>query len=646
MTTFLRTLPRRLASPLAVAALGLLAAAAPLRAAEQNPDLDIHFGVKAGVDLGATFKLRPTLQQPLFIFVLNNTDKPVDDVTVELLADGAPVEGTVQHVAVEAKSRVQVVFGKPAAPPPPAPPAPGAPPAKPQPPTLQEVKGALQVAVLDKDGKKKLATADLPVARPEDYVQVTAVSYNTEPKSGEPKNTFIVHLKGLGGFGGPASHVELVVGRDGIPDLIDSPHKEGTRSGYLGPTGELTLKAENLEFEGGVATSGLVYLTVDGWERAFTFYTTFPTSGGQAGIPTQVQNIPTVRLVAPEAANPGAPLPVTVQLDLNGPVAGQKVALAFDRGNDQTYSEENGDLVMFPGDRDVRMLVGVSPEGALLLQPQVQDWKKTWDVSNVFGSRTLQVQVLTKNGTPVKDGIYDVEDVTRKDWTRVRSFEQWKTKPAVVKTVRLDAAPPEGITFTFPASLNRGADLPVQAWSADDLKKHEDIKQVFFYIGRPGPDGAPPPTALKVAGKWDEKIKKWTAVLPAPPAPTDLKGKVDVTATFVKTTDVPANGTVTVQLVDPAAAGAAAVPKGAHIAGTVVEGGLPQPGLEVRLQDDKGVLKDSVKANAKGEYLFLDVPAGSYQVTSAKGPDSTRGATAVTVVDGKNRDGVDVNLQR
>ncbi len=195
MTTFLRTFPlNRLAA--VTAALGLLAAS-PLCAAEQNANYEIHFGVKAGVDLGASFKLRPTVQQPLYVWVLNNSDKDAEDVTVEVLADGAPVDGTVQHVAVKAKSKTQVVFGKPlaAAAPPPAPPAVPAPPAKPQPPALQEAKGALQVAVLDAAGKEKLVTADLPLARPEDYVQVTDISYNPEAKGGDPKNTLTVKVK-------------------------------------------------------------------------------------------------------------------------------------------------------------------------------------------------------------------------------------------------------------------------------------------------------------------------------------------------------------------------------------------------------------------------------------------------------------------
>lgn len=485
------------------------------------------------------------------------------------------------------------------------------------------------MAVLDATGKDTLFTTPLPVARPDTYVQVTDISYNPEAKEGNPKNTLIVKVKALGGFGGPPSRVDLVLRPDRIPGLIDSPHKEGVRSGFLGPDGTLTLKAENLQFEEGVRkTNGLVYLTIDGWERAFTYYTTFPTDGGQAGQPTPIRNVPVVRLNAPEVANPGAPLAVSLEVDFNS-TAKEQVALSFDRGNDHNYSEANGDLVIFAGDRQQRMLVGVA-DGALLLQPLVQDWKKEWDASNVFGPHTLQVQVL--KGMSAVD-LYNSEDATK-----AASFEQWMTKTEVQKTVRLDAAPPEGIQLAFPAKLKRGADLPVQATSSD---KPSEIKGVFFYVGRPGPDGAPPATAVKVKGTWDATNKLWAAVLPAP---TDQKGKVDVTATFVKFTNVPANSTVTVQLED--AASAAAGPKGGSIAGTVAEGGRGQPGLEVRLLDDKGAVKDAVKTDAKGAYIFKTVAAGSYRVASNKTTDSTKGETAAMVLDGKDLVGVDINLQR
>jgi hypothetical protein len=186
--------------------------------------------------------------------------------------------------------------------------------------------------------------------------------------------------------------------------------------------------------------------------------------------------------------------------------------------------------------------------------------------------------------------------------------------------------------------VRRGDALQVQATSTDEYK---DIKEVNFYIGKPGPDGNPPPMAIKVKGVWNAENKLWFASLAAP---TDQKGKVDVSAQFVKLTNVSDTGTVTVELKDASNTTAPGVGKGS-IAGTVVEGSLGQPGLDVRLVDDKGAVKDSTKTDAKGKYEFKDVPVGTYKVTAAKTTDSTKGETGVEVVDAQVKT-VDVKLWR
>ena len=207
----------------------------------------------------------------------------------------------------------------------------------------------------------------------------------------------------------------------------------------------------------------------------------------------------------------------------------------------------------------------------------------------------------------------------------------------------LDNSPPEHVKLVdFPEKLARGAELPVKATGFDP---DSDIKEVVFYVGRPGPDGNAPPTAVKAPGKLIDKDKHiWAAALAAP---TDQKGKMDVTAQFVNGANLSATDTVTIQLVDPTPpTGAGAGPKGGSVEGTVAEGGRGQPGLEVRLLDDKGAVKDAVKTDAAGKYLFKDVAAGSYNVAATKTTDSTKGESAVQVLDGQKKTGVDVKLTR
>ena len=154
----------------------------------------------------------------------------------------------------------------------------------------------------------------------------------------------------------------------------------------------MKLTAENLEFAEGVEhKNGLVYLTIDGWERAYTFATTFPSDEGQPGKPTPV-NAALVRLDAPAVANPGAPLPIGLEVDN---AAGALVELGFDRDNDGKFQDANDEIMTFPGSRRVRMLVGgAGPGGCLLLQPEVKDWAAELDTTGVAGQRTLRVRVL------------------------------------------------------------------------------------------------------------------------------------------------------------------------------------------------------------------------------------------------------------
>ena len=92
MTTFLRTLPRRLPMLLLAAAVVGAAAQAPLRAA-QDKKFKILFGDKAeDAAPRASVLVRPTVLQKIFVYVQNTTPND-DEATVEVWAGGAPLEG-------------------------------------------------------------------------------------------------------------------------------------------------------------------------------------------------------------------------------------------------------------------------------------------------------------------------------------------------------------------------------------------------------------------------------------------------------------------------------------------------------------------------------------------------------------------------
>src|SRR5262249_46068435 len=161
------------------------------------------------------------------------------------------------------------------------------------------------------------------VARPADYLERPIIEFDPAKK-----NLLTVTLQAKSGaFGGPPCRADLVLRPDRIPGLVVGPDKKGTRGGYLvSPGGRLVLPAEDLELNE-TGKKGLVYLTVDGYQRAFTFSTDFPR-GGSLSTPDLIQT-PIARLSLSPAANPSEPYPVRLEVDNAGPVAG--VELGLDR---------------------------------------------------------------------------------------------------------------------------------------------------------------------------------------------------------------------------------------------------------------------------------------------------------------------------
>jgi hypothetical protein len=591
--------------------------------------------------------LRPNVEQKFYVYVKNITNAAEKKVKVELLAGDAPV-AAVELPEIKADETVAAPFGltPPPAAPPPVVPGEKVPAPKPPAPALEEVKGALRLRVLDGAGAPGIANPfDFRVSPPSDYIEADA-------KFAPDKNLLTVKVTPKGNFAGPRCKVELVLRPDRIPGLLDKPPKEGTRAGALALAGvltsarsQLTLEAPNLEFSGG-ERKGLVFLTVDGWERAIIFKATFPSDIGQPGQLTRVDD-PMARLVAPPVANPGAPLPVTLELDnLTVQTAPDKPLwageLGIDLNNDPKFRPENADFYYFPGDRRITMKVGaVGTGGPLLLMPLAQDWKADVDVGQTFGERIVRVRVLDKaeGGAP-----QNFLPANRLDDVMNRTFAKDKE---YTDKVLLDASPPEGVKLVnWPAKLRRGDPLPVRAVGYDP---ESSISKMVFYLGKPPDPAAPPPPVpvpvVKADGVLiDAEKHLWAATLDAP---TDKRATFEVSVVAVNGVGLTASDTQKIELIDPPPPPAPGTIKGASIEGIVVEGGRPQPNLVVFLRDPKdNTVKDSVRTDAAGKYIFKDVIPGSYRVTVEKTTDTTRAGVAAQVIDGEKLTDVILNLQR
>ena len=369
-------------------------------------NLKLEFSDRANDPDPQPLLLRPTVQQQLFVYVQNTADEDQKDLTVQVLADGVAVAATAQPFTAKGKKVTPVDFSKAAAAPaaPPAPPA--APAVKPAPPALEEAKGRLVVQIFDKDLKPIGDAQVLEVKPPSEYIDLDLKATSFDPGTGNGTNKLTVKVTTESQFPGPVCRVELVLLGDRIPGLQPSPRKPGSRAGYISKAkmvdgqlkaSTLTLTAENLDLKPGAeggSVNGLVYLTIDGWERAYTLQTTFPAKG-DATTPLSIGK-PMVRLVASPFADPASPYPVHLEADKIG---SQVLELGFDRGGDMMFREENNEIVKFTGDRRVHMLFSAAgPGGSLLLQPQVEDWKTDLDVTGIDGPRALRVRVLNNEG--------------------------------------------------------------------------------------------------------------------------------------------------------------------------------------------------------------------------------------------------------
>ena len=183
----------------------------------------------------------------------NPSDSP-RKVVVEMKAEGVPPT-TSEPIEVGPKETKKVLFGKPM-------------PADPKAPEMPELKGNVELRLVEAEKKVVLDEKRLRVSisQPREYVKVSKVLY----KPAEKRLTVQVSA---GRIDGPPCQVQLVLPRERIPGFAKA--ESGTFEGLLESSGEILLSADELSFENDDDENGYVYLTVDGYERAFIFQVTF-----------------------------------------------------------------------------------------------------------------------------------------------------------------------------------------------------------------------------------------------------------------------------------------------------------------------------------------------------------------------------------
>jgi hypothetical protein len=462
----------------------------------------------------------------------------------------------------------------------------GKPPAAKSP--LPDLAGPLAVRVVEAESHEELVreTFAVRVLRPREYVEVDSIQF-TPATSKQPKNRLEVELRGAGlPPGGPCS-IELALPVDRFQGLLGVGG--GALRGKLPPDGKpLILHADKLRLAPGAA-QGDVYLNVDGFARAFVFWATLP----QYGDPTTPREDlrPALRIDAPRYAKAGPGFQVEIPVD-NAP-AGARLQVQLGQSHGKEFAAQLAQTL--PGGRHTR--VGLSPfgpNGALMASGSVDDWKIDLDTTGMIGARQLRVTMLDQQG---------------------------RTLQAATKEVVFEAGPPSGSRFVdLPETAPEGKPLEVTVAAGPCPS---GIDKVELVLAKPI-DGKLPPGAKLIEAK-SSTDHEWVATLELPKAGDE---PLEVSARL--TSRVGFSEWITAKL----PVGPADVVEAGSIQGTVVVGSLPQPGLEVVLQDAKGAVKAKTTTGSDGSFRFEAVKPGKYTAASSKPVSGRKGSAPVSVPPG------------
>lgn len=533
--------------------------------------------------------LRPVRSpQSWSLYVLNPSAR-ARTVSVELLAEEKILAASAA-TPLKGKTLTRIGFpppAKPVASPEVKPPEGKSPEVK-----LTEWSGPLRVRVVDSaDPSMVYEDRELKVEllEPRDYVRVSRVQYApADPLMGSP-NRLSVQLRTTLLDPKPDVPVALGLSGDLLPGLVGV--KEGLFQGKLtGSNPQVELFAEDLRWHADDRT-GLFSLSIDADERAVLFRSAFADGGA---VP-RVEVEPQLRLRAPSTAKSGPPLEVRVEVD-NAP-PGASVELQFGRLRGLRFEPE-GAPIRRDRARHRSLAVGPSPDGALLFQGFVEDWKIPLDTDRILGQYFIQGRLIDAQGQIIR---------------------------TVLQPVALNDRKPQKVQFVnLPGQAKRSVPLPLRASGVDEIT---GVTKVTFFLGSPGPDDTVPPNAVTVNAKPLEGSKTtWAARLAVPEG---QKGVVPVGVVFENATGMRQSAAGEVELIDgdPVTPG--------RIKGVVMEGSIPQPNLEVVLRDAKSAEKGKGKTRDDGTFAFEDLAPGAYTLSVSKSSTNRKGEKKLVVEPGR-----------
>ncbi len=526
--------------------------------------------------------LRPSQGKALFHLQVRNPADHDRTVTVQLLDRQGPIAGAVVTQTIRDGSQAGVVFG------PPGPDLDAG---------LVEIQGPLTIRVADVAHPAEAVNLEIPIqlVPPSDLVRVVGASYDPTSAGSGGKSRLEIRLRSAGEVAGPAPLVELQLLPDRIPGLVFAG--EGTFRGTLPkPGAELTLFAEGLQMNPRAEEEGVVYLSVDGVERALVFQARFPRRGPR--IPLILDTRTALRLRGDRVAAVGSLWPLRIEVDSPPPSSridlklGQYAVGGFgDQFNVAQQFDLNAQRARF-------RLNPRGPDGALVLDASVRDPAITLDLAGIRGQRLMLAKLINDQGQTVADDQLDLV---------------------------IDDRPPAGVRFVNPPRFAlRSGSVRLRAEGAVPAS---GLKEVTFFVGRPGADLKRPANAATSPGRpADAGRTTWQSSLVL----ADAKpGPLDLSVEFVAGNGLSRFDTTSVLIVE-------SIPiEPGEVQGVVKEGSRPQPNFDVQVLDEKGAELRKVQTDAQGRFVVQGLPPGKYQVVSTKLTPPTRGTAPAVVAPNK-----------
>ncbi len=475
-------------------------------------------------------------------------------------------------VTLHAETQIEAGSEKPLIFAPLAPPAEGA--------ATAEVLPSLAVTLRDGAAELMKGTAVLGVAEPASYLRLRDARYVNDGVTA-PRLRFIVER--LEASPSPISLLWTVANER-------SQRGPVVRGGTLAATLTTDSPVATLEAEVATGIGSLQKLnavaTINGVVGALTV-----TSDSQIGTRSSVlkrSTKPILQLVAPTMIASGSPLPYSI--DTQSAPKGVKLEVTLVPAS-SSGSALSAATHRYPtARRHAVSMTAPSKPGDMTVVSTIGAWDGEFDSMGLSGHWRVVAVAIDEDGVIV-----------------ARSNAE----------VMIDGEAPSRVDLTTQTPLVAGKPAGFRIDAADDLS---GVDSVRLYLGYPIENAPPADAKPIVAAPLAGEPGAWSAALPMPAATTAVV-TVEVTDRVGKVR----NKTQQLVLIDEATAALGSV------AGTVVEGVLPQPNLTVELRDPQQQPVASSKTDAKGAFHFAGVKPGKYLVWSIKAASQRVDAAAVDV---------------